>query len=369
LCNLISDFPFLPMQTIMLREDFDRGLPAVRSRCPDIFCQGHHGIRRQLGDLDVESTQNFSHKSMRGQTKASGEKSLEDDQLAFRLGDLLCPRDTCHSAAEIPNLLHVLHTDRGHPRHAELHCVAGAQLLRRHIAQRLLGRRAGRRCIGNRRGRGRHRYVPSVAAGGLLHTGQISDEQEQGGQTSSGRFEMEVRVFAEHRKIKFKTRRPPPPFIHKARRFGKPTIQQYGVNQRSCQKPPRNHFERGQRLHHLATSSALDDLVELVPRRENVGAKAKTPPFARCLRRPRCTNGDKTTSRFTLHPTRRRTKTCDEVVSSCGLVQHGGPRVIRPIVTGPAWPLHITGLICKGLPVIIVCNPALWEYSGDNLGA
>jgi hypothetical protein len=100
-----------------------------------------------------------------------------------------------------------------------------------------------------------------------------------------------------------------------------------------------------------------------------VGAKAKTPPFARCLRRPRCTNGGKTTGRLTLRPTRRRTKTCDEVVSSCDLVQHGGPRVIRPIVTGPAWPLRITGLICKGLPVITVCNPALWEYSEDNLGA
>jgi hypothetical protein len=185
---------------------------AVRSRCPDIFCQGHHDIQRQLVDLDVESTQNFSHKSMHGQTKANGEKSLEDDQLAFRLGDLLCPRDTCHSAAKIPKLLHVLHTDQGHPRHTELHCVAGAQLLRRHIAQCLLGRRAGRRCIGSRRGRGRHGYVQSEAAGGLLHTGQIFDEQEQGGQTSSERFEKEVRVFVERGKIKFKTRRPPPPF-------------------------------------------------------------------------------------------------------------------------------------------------------------
>jgi hypothetical protein len=100
-----------------------------------------------------------------------------------------------------------------------------------------------------------------------------------------------------------------------------------------------------------------------------VGAKAKTPPFARCLRRPRCTNGGKTTGRLTLRPTRRRTKTCDEVVSSYDLVQHGGPHVIRPIVIGPAWTLRITGLICKGLPVITVCNPALWEYFGDNLGA
>jgi hypothetical protein len=72
---------------------------------------------------------------------------------------------------------------------------------------------------------------------------------------------------------------------------------------------------------------------------------------------------------FTLRPTCRRTKAYDEVVPSCGLIQHGGPRVIRPIVTGPAWSLRITDLIYKGFPVITVCNPALWEYSGDNLGA
>jgi hypothetical protein len=90
-----------------------------------------------------------------------------------------------------------------------------------------------------------------------------------------------------------------------------------------------------------------------------VGAKAKTPPFARGLRRTRCTNGDKTTGRLTLRLIRRRTKTHDEVVSSRDLVWSGGPRVIRPIVTGPAWPLRVTDLICKCLPVITVCNPAL----------
>jgi hypothetical protein len=68
----------------------------------------------------------------------------------------------------------------------------------------------------------------------------------------------------------------------------------------------------------------------------------------------------------TLLPTRLSTKAYDEGVPSRDLVQHGGPLVIRPIVTGPAWPLRITGLICKGLPVITVCNSALWEYSGDN---
>jgi hypothetical protein len=99
-----------------------------------------------------------------------------------------------------------------------------------------------------------------------------------------------------------------------------------------------------------------------------VGAKAKTPPFARGLRCSRWSNRDKTTGRNTLRPIRHQMKTCDEVIPLCGLVQHGGPRVIRPIVTGPTWPLRVTGLICKGIPVITVCNPALWEYSGDNLG-
>jgi hypothetical protein len=75
------------------------------------------------------------------------------------------------------------------------------------------------------------------------------------------------------------------------------------------------------------------------------------------------------TGRLTLRTTRCRTKACDKVVPSRGLVHHGDPHVIRPIVTGPAWPLRITGLICKGLHVITVYNPALWEYSGDNLGA
>ena len=71
----------------------------------------------------------------------------------------------------------------------------------------------------------------------------------------------------------------------------------------------------------------------------------------------------------TLRPTHLRMKAYDEAAPSRGLVQLGGPRVIRPIVTGPTWLLCITGLICKGFSVITVCNPALWEYSGDNLGA
>jgi hypothetical protein len=159
-------------------------------------------------DLDVESAQDFSHKSVRRQVKTSGKERLEHNQLAFWLGDLLRPRDTSDSAAKVTKLLHILHADRGHPRHTEIQRIAGVQLLRHHSAQRLLRRCVCRRRSGSRRRRGRHRYVLSAAAGGLLHTGQIAGEQEQGGQTSSKRFGKAVRVFAERGKIKFKTSRP-----------------------------------------------------------------------------------------------------------------------------------------------------------------
>jgi hypothetical protein len=98
-----------------------------------------------------------------------------------------------------------------------------------------------------------------------------------------------------------------------------------------------------------------------------VGAKAKTPPFARSLRCSRWSDRHNRQG----HPSldRHQKKTSDEVIPQCGLVQLRGPRVIRPIVTGPAWPPRLTGLICKGIPVITVCNPALWEYSRDNLGS
>jgi hypothetical protein len=119
------------------------------------------------------------------------------------------------------------------------------------------------------------------------------------GRRANERFQKEARVLRHAERVP-DPRRPAPLFIHRTRHFGKPAVQQYRVRQRSHQKPPRNHFERGQRLHHLATSSTPDDLVELVLRRENVGAKVKTLPFARCLRQSRCTNGGETTGGF--HP-------------------------------------------------------------------
>jgi hypothetical protein len=111
-------------------------------------------------------------------------------------------------------------------------------------------------------------------------------------------------------------RRSAPLFIHRMRRFGKPAVQQYRVRQRSRQKPPRNHFERGQRLHHLATSLAPNDLVELVPRRANVGAKEKTLPFAPAFVYLAAPTGSRTTG---------------EVHPSSSTLQDEGLRQRRPV--------------------------------------
>jgi hypothetical protein len=128
----------------------------------------------------------------------------------------------------------------------------------------------------------------------------------------------------------------PPLFIHITRCFGKPAVQQYRVHQRSHQKPPRNHFERGQRLHHLATSSAPDDLVDLVPRRANVRAKAKTPPFAPAFVNLAAQTEAIRPAGFTLRPLHYETKAYDDVALSHVLTRPRGPRGIQPIVTGPA---------------------------------
>jgi hypothetical protein len=133
------------------------------------------------------------------------------------------------------------------------------------------------------------------------------------------------------------TRAAQPVFIHRTRRFGKSAVQQYRVRQWSHQKPLRNHFERGQRLHHLATSSAPDDLVELVPRRANVGAKAKTLPFVPAFVYPTAPMEERRQAGSPLRPLLYKTKAYNDVVLSHVPSRPGGPRGIRPIVTGHVW--------------------------------
>jgi hypothetical protein len=54
-------------------------------------------------DLNVKSAQDFSHKPVRRQAKTSGKECFEHDQFAFRLGDLIRPRDASDSAAKVPS--------------------------------------------------------------------------------------------------------------------------------------------------------------------------------------------------------------------------------------------------------------------------
>jgi hypothetical protein len=150
---------------------------------------------------------------------------------------------------------------------------------------------------------------------------------------------------------------------------GNPQSNSATSHQRSPQKPPRDHFERGQRLHHLAPSSAPDDSIKLVPRRANVGAKVKTLPFARSLRRVATPTNARRLTRlpFVLSIARRRLDP-DEVC---------WPR-IRHLARRPTWnsahcngprvDRQVMGLICNSFSVMTVCNPPLWEYSGDTLG-
>jgi hypothetical protein len=124
LCNLISCFPFLPVQAIVLGEDLHRRLSAVRSNRPNILRQCNHDVRRQLVDLHFEPSQNLHHETMCRETKVGNEKCLKHNQFALRLRDLLSARNPPNTITKVSKLLHLLHVKRGNPRSAELHGVA-----------------------------------------------------------------------------------------------------------------------------------------------------------------------------------------------------------------------------------------------------
>jgi hypothetical protein len=180
------------------------------------------------------------------------------------------------------------------------------------------------------------------------------------GRREDERFQKEARVLR-RAESEPELRCPALLFIHGTRRFEKPAVQQYRVRQRSHQKPSWNHFERGQRLHHLATSSAPDDSVKLVPRRANVGAKAKTLPFAPAFVYLAAPTEAEELARSTLRLVHYETKAYDSVPPS---------HVPRPHSTWrPTWDsAHcnrpraekcVTGPICNSFFVMTVYNPPL----------
>jgi hypothetical protein len=267
------------MQAIILSEDLHRWLPVVRSNRPNILRERNHGVRRQLVNLHFEPLQHLHHEAMCWEAKAGDEKGLENNQLAFRIGDLLCIRHPPDVVTKVPKSLHLQHVDQGNPRGAELYGMARLQLHHRQIAQSILERRRGRRCTHSRRRR-MHWNVLVATSRGLLDAGQNSEAGEQGGQASSS----EKLGFLQ-RERKTGPGQPRSPFYKQdatPRETRSSTITRPSTV--TFQKPLRDHFERGQRIHHLAASSALAELVELVPRRANVGAKANTLPFALRLR-------------------------------------------------------------------------------------
>jgi hypothetical protein len=67
-----------------------------------------------------------------------------------------------------------------------------------------------------------------------------------------------------------------------------------------------------------------------------VGAKAKTLPFAPAFINLAAPTEAKQPTRSTLRPLHYKTKAYDDVAPSHVLTRPGGPRGIRPIVTGPA---------------------------------
>jgi hypothetical protein len=161
-----------------------------------------------------------------------------------------------------------------------------------------------------------------------------------------------------------------PPFLYTQRgASGNPQSNSATSHQRSPQKPLQGHFERVQCLHHLATSLAPDDLVELVPRRANVRAKAKTLPFVQSLSSPRYTNECETIGAAALRPLHCKAKAR---LRQSLLVPR--PHLARRPTWNSAhcnWPRvdkHITGLICNNFSVMTVCNLPLWEYSGNSPG-
>jgi hypothetical protein len=62
-------------------------------------------------DLNVESVQHFSNKSVRRQAETGSEERLEHNQLPFQLGNFLRPRDVGNSAAKVNRCISCTRTD------------------------------------------------------------------------------------------------------------------------------------------------------------------------------------------------------------------------------------------------------------------
>jgi hypothetical protein len=75
----------------------------------------------------------------------------------------------------------------------------------------------------------------------------------------------------------------------------------------------------------------------------------------------------------TLRPPHRKTKAYDEGLQRSLLIPRPHP-TWRPTwdsahCNKPRTKKRVMGPICNSFSIMTVCNPPLWEYSGDNPGA
>jgi hypothetical protein len=171
------------MQTVMFSEDLHRRLTTIRGRRPDILLQGHHGIRSQLMDLDLKSLQDLRHKAMCRQTKASVKNASNTTNSPSGSGTSSAPG---HALLRCQNIQAVACPERGSRKSAKRRtplchpdvapppprCSRYPRTLRRPAAylQQTRKKTVWLRTVG-----GGERSADA---------GQISDEQEQGGQAS-----------------------------------------------------------------------------------------------------------------------------------------------------------------------------------------
>jgi hypothetical protein len=71
----------------------------------------------------------------------------------------------------------------------------------------------------------------------------------------------------------------------------------------------------------------------------------------------------------TLRPLRCKTKAYDEVAHVSRPCRTRRPTKNSTQCNMPRTTKCITGPICDDFSVMTCCNPTLWEYSGDSLGA
>lgn len=97
------------MEAIFFGKDFNQGLSTIRSHYPHKLCQLHHGVRREMVNLNFEVLQHFEDKPMHRKAKASSEERLKNKQLPLQLWDLFGSWSVPLTIPKIPQALHLVH--------------------------------------------------------------------------------------------------------------------------------------------------------------------------------------------------------------------------------------------------------------------